>query len=274
MAAKDPGAVLAECVALLDEGRLGEAFSWFRELDFDALDKASQSEAGQLGARLLAALTAADDMTLVEYARAMAQGVLDATLKLADDDPTAGLTGLDALLTMISGVAGLEETVACAVYNRAAALRALHRFDEAAEAYEHAVDRYAGYPDIEIRFWVALSLYNHATLLLDLEHEHALEREHVDDGAVRRALQLLDRLLTEFADSPHPGIRDQVARAAATKVLTLFRLGRSDEAAQVFAELQAVFANDPSEIRAQLEGLAAFFPIPPGRLPGSSFLFH
>ena len=226
------------CAELVAAGQADEALSGLWQLDLVGASEevvhrfeAVRSDAFQVAANA----RGVDTKTL---AAALVKRDVDRWIERASRDPVAGLEGLDRF-SFPPGVIEIRSTAGGVAYNRAALRRQLGLFDEAEAGYRQTVDDFARDPDPEVSYWGAVALFNHATMLLDLPESTTATAEE--------ALDLLERLLTDFGESSHPSIRNRVARGARISIETMIELGRTADAAERYDRFRPMYAQDDPE---------------------------
>ncbi|GAA4070219.1 CHAT domain-containing protein [Nonomuraea soli] len=163
---------------------------------------------------------------------------VERAIALAGRDPREGLAAMDELLAQD----GPPDSRAALSYNRAAVLRLMGRNGEAEEAYQQVVAEFEGHHDQGVRFWVALALFNHASLMLD------------EDTAEDRLPALVARFHRHYHDSPDPRLRRRLRRVMAWEIEHFEALGEAERAAASRARLHDLLGSACLHVLTLLDG--------------------
>ncbi|MFI6483080.1 CHAT domain-containing protein [Nonomuraea sp. NPDC050663] len=163
---------------------------------------------------------------------------VERAIALAGRDPRQGLAAMDELLAQD----GPPDSRAALSYNRAAVLRVMGRYGEAEEAYRQVVAEFEGHPDQGVLFWVALALFNHASLMLD------------EDTAEGRLPALVARFHRHFHDSPDPRLRRRLRRVMTWEIEHFEALGEAERAAASRARLHDYLGSACLHVLTLLDG--------------------
>ncbi|HEV2778938.1 MAG TPA: CHAT domain-containing protein [Actinophytocola sp.] len=166
-----------------------------------------------------------------------------AAIRVAGEDPERGLALFDELLDRAADIDAPADSTASLGYNRAAALRALERTEEAAAAYRRVVERFASHPDPHVIFWVGLALYNHITLLLNAPGRAAAEQVPA----------LVDKFQEQVADHEHPGLARRLRMAMRMEAELFEELQRTEQAQRAKARLDDLLRPAVQHVLARLE---------------------
>jgi CHAT domain-containing protein/tetratricopeptide (TPR) repeat protein len=248
--------VLAERVAA---GEGDEAVPGFLKMDLTAAPGRVVQRVREAASKAVQAAENTHGVAANSFAAALLSQEMDQWTELASRDPAAAIEGLDRF-NPPAGVHEFRLLAGSAAYNRAALRRDLGRYDEAEAGYRQTIDDFAGDPDPEVNFWGALALFNCATLLVEPYESREVRAEE--------ALELLERLLTDFGESPHPGILNRVARGVRVSVEIMVALGRAADAVQRYDQLRPRYAqDDPGGPQAWDELGIQLAEVRPGPLP-------
>ncbi|MGI5375200.1 CHAT domain-containing protein [Streptomyces sp. CA-251387] len=179
---------------------------------------------------------------LAERIHAWASGAV----QFATEDAERGLTRIEETLDLCTGIPALAKTVAYLGYNRAAALRALGRPEEAEAAYRTVVEDFASHPDPDVALWVGVALFNTVTLVLESSG---------DPVAAEQVPPLVDRLREHVAGHDHPWLERRLRIALRLEAELLEGVGRTEQAQKSRARLRAVLQPAVEQVLGLLEAM-------------------
>lgn len=175
-----------------------------------------------------------------------------AAIHAGGEDAERGLGLIEELIGIGDRISAPADSMASLGYNRAAALRALERIEEAAAAYRAVVERFASHPDPHVPFWVGLALYNHVTMVLSTSTPKA---------AAAQVPALVDMLYEQVAGHPHPGLGRRLRMAMGMEAELFEELGRTEEAQRSRARLHALLRPAAEQVLGMIEELDPIRPV-------------